>query len=109
MVFTIYLPLPEELEERVDLLGVALVQGEEGAAATPAARAGGAVGGGHALLLQTWRRCLTMIGMEWLPGTYSPGWWGCGLGTPAPSGRHGGGRDQGQDGEYNSGKRYLRH
>ena len=46
----IYLPLPEELEEGVDLLGVALVQGEQGAAAAPAARAGGTVGGGHALL-----------------------------------------------------------
>ena len=46
----IYLPLPEELEEGVDLLGVALVQGEQGAAAAPAAGAGGAVGGGHALL-----------------------------------------------------------
>ena len=47
----IYLPLPEELEERVDLLGVTLVQGEERAAAAPAARAGGAVGGGHPLLV----------------------------------------------------------
>ena len=58
----IYLPLPEELEERVDLLGVALVQGEEGAAAAPAARAGGAVGGGHPLLVAD-----MAAGRTWVP------------------------------------------